>query len=188
MKGFGAVFAGFLALYVATQGPALAPYRDTGEMAVAAETLGVAHPTSYPSYIMLGHVALRAPLGNKAYRLAMLSTAAAALACAFLYILASARWGWPAGLGAAALLGFNATFWSVAQVQEMYSLWVLAAIGLMALALRLRERYSQRLWRGFVFLSAAALTNRLDLLLWAPGLLWLALAETEEPRMPLWAQ
>lgn len=181
------VFGAFFWLYVSTMAPALAPYRDSGEMAAASFTLSVAHPTSYPSYVMLGHLAQRLPLGNPAYRLNLLSAAAAALACAALFAAARRRWGLWAGLGAAALLGFNGTFWSVAQVQEMYGLGVLFAVGLMALGLSLRESYQERLWRGLCFCAAIALTNRLDLLLWAPGLLWLALAEREESRAPLWA-
>ena len=183
----GLVFAAFLALYAFTMAPALAPYRDTGEMASAAATLSVAHPTSYPSYVMLGRLAQAVPLGNPAYRLNLLSAAAAALACALLCWAVRRRWGAWAGLGAAALLGLNAVFWSVAQVQEMYSLWTLLAVTLMALALRLSRGHDARLWRLFCFGFGLALTNRLDLLLWAPGLLWLALSDREEPRAPLWA-
>lgn len=181
------IFAAFLCLYVGTMAPALAPYRDTGEMASAAATLSVAHPTSYPSYVMLGHLAQKLPLGNAAYRLNLLSAAAAALACAAVFLLARRRWGAAAGAAAALLLGLDGTFRSIAQVQEMYSLWVLGGVGVLALALRLRDRYSTRLWRGFCFVYGLALTNRLDVLLWAPGLLWLALTDSEQaPEIP-WA-
>jgi hypothetical protein len=181
------IFGVLFILYTAALPPGVAPYRDTGEMASAAATLSVAHPTSYPSYVLLGHLAQRVPLGNPAYRLALLSAAAAALACAALAWVARRRWGLWAGLGAAALLALNAAFWSVAQVQEMYALWVLAAVLLMGLALRLSRGFDPRLWRLFCFASGLALTNRLDLLLWAPGLLWLALSDGEEARAPAWA-
>ena len=151
MKSAGAVFLMAFGLYLATLPPALAPYRDTGEMSVAARTLSVAHPTSYPVYVQLGHLAQGLPFGNRAYRLSLLSVLCGALALAWIFAICRRRWGWAAGLSAALLLGLNATFWSVVQVQEMYSLWVLCAVALMGQAWRLGEGYSERRWLFFSF-------------------------------------
>jgi|CXWL01.1.fsa_nt_gi tetratricopeptide (TPR) repeat protein len=170
------IFLGVLTLYLAKLPPVLAPWRDTGEMSVAVSTLGVAHPTSYPLYILLGRLASLFPLGNTAYRLNLLSAVAGAAACALLFAVLRRRHGMAASLAAGICLAFNPTFWAVSQVSEMYSLWVLAAIGLIALAERLAEDDSERLWPAFCYLAGILLTNRLDLILLAPGLLWLALA------------
>ena len=171
-----AIFFGVLAVYIAKLPPVLAPWRDAGEMSVAVATLGVAHPTSYPLYILLGRLAALFPLGNPAYRLNLLSAVGGAAACALLFAVLRRKRGAPASLAAAFCLAFNPTFWAVTQVSEMYSLWVLAAIALVALAERLSEDSSQRLWPVFCYLAGVLLTNRLDLILLAPGLLWLALA------------
>ena len=171
-----AVFLGVLLLYLAKLPPVLAPWRDTGEMSLAAATLGVAHPTSYPLYVLLAKVAAMVPLGNPAYRLNRLSAVAGAAACAFLYDRLRARRGLAAGLTAAACLAFNPSFWAVSQVSEMYSLWVLCAIVLIACAGRLAQSEGERLWPFFCFLCGVLLANRLDLILLAPGLLWLALS------------
>lgn len=168
-----AVFFGVLALYLAKLPPVLAPWRDTGEMSAAAATLGVAHPTGYPLYILLARLASLVPLGNPAYRLNLLSAVAGAAACAFLFA-ALRRRGHAAALAAAACLAFNPSFWAVSQVSEMYSLWVLSAVVLIALAGRLSEDASERLWPAFCYLCGVLLANRLDLILLAPGLLWLA--------------
>ncbi|UPT72605.1 MAG: DUF2723 domain-containing protein [Elusimicrobiota bacterium] len=56
-----AVFLGVFLLYLSRLPPALAPWRDSGEMTVAAATLGVAHPTSYPLYVLLGRLAWLVP-------------------------------------------------------------------------------------------------------------------------------
>ena len=138
-------------------------------------------------YIQLGHIAFSLPLGNGAYRLGLLSAVAAALALALLFTLCRRRWGAPAGLCAALLLGLNATFWSVAQVQEMYSLWMLGAAGLMGLAWAVGKRYDRRLWLALALAFGLCLTNRLDILLWAPGLLWIALGSDDRGEASLWA-
>jgi tetratricopeptide (TPR) repeat protein len=170
------VFVSAFLVYLRALSPALAPWRDTGEMSLASWTLGVAHPTSYPLYVLLGHLARFVPLGNFAYRLNVLSAAAGASAVALLFSVVRRRGGLFPALAAAAWLGFNASFWTVSSVSEMYSLWILSAVALMALALAASEEISERLWPAFCFFSGLLLANRLDLLLWAPGLLWLALA------------
>lgn len=170
------VFAGFFTLYLFLMPPALAPYRDTGEMTASAKTLGVSHPTSYPVYILMGHLAGKFPLGNGAYRLTLLSVIAGAAGAAALFLACAPRWGAGAGLCAALLLGLNSTFLSIALVPEMYSFWVLGAVVLLALALIVGERGERRLWMLFAGLYGLLLGNRLDLLLWTPGMLWLALS------------
>ena len=175
MKGFCAVFLLAFALYTAALHPALAPYRDSGEMSIATATLSVAHPTSYPLYVQLGHLCGLIAPGNRAYRLGLLSVLCGALAVAAVFSLFRRRRGTAAGAAAALLLGLNATFWSVAQVQEMYALGVLVAVLLMGLAWSLGEAYAERLWLLFALAYGLFLANRLDLLLWAPGLLWIAL-------------
>lgn len=179
MKSVLAVFFSFFVLYLATMPPALAPYRDTGEMTVSAQTLGISHPPGYPLYIMLGHLVQKAPLGNGAYRLTLLSVLAGAGAMAVLFAVCRSFWGAGAALCVILLFGLNSTFWSVCLVPEMYSLWVLGAVVLAGLALNLRQRYGERLWLGFAGLYGLLLANRLDLLLWAPGLLWVALAKDD---------
>lgn len=175
MRSAAAVFLVSFGLYLWSLPPALAPYRDTGEMSVAARTLGVAHPTSYPLYVGLGHIAQSLPLGNRAFRLGLLSALCGALALSLLFVLCRRRWGRAAAAAAVLLLGLNATFWSVVQVQEMYSLWILFAVALMGAAWSLSEGYGERRWLGFCLLFGVALSNRLDLVLWAPGLLWICL-------------
>lgn len=181
------VFLGSFGLFLAALPPALAPYRDAGEMTVGALTLGINHPTSYPLYIMLGRLAQAAFPGNPAYRLALLSACASALTLTVVFWFCRRRFGLLSGLGAAVLLGLNGIFWSVAVVQEMYALWLLGAAALVALALVLRDRYDERLWLSFCLLYGICLANRLDLVLWAPGLLWLALGSWDEERAPAWA-
>ncbi len=183
----GLVFLTFFGLYVASVPPSLAPWRDSGEMAASAYTLGVSHPTSYPLYVLLARAANSLPLGRPAYRDSLLSATLAALALAALFELCRRRWGALAGLGAALLLGLNGSFWSTALVQEMYSGWILCAVGLLWAALALREDDGERRWLFFCFAAGLALSNRLDVLLWAPGLLWLGLYKGSASGAARWA-
>ena len=170
------VFFVVFAFYLAKLPPVLAPWRDSGEMSVAVATLGVAHPTSYPLYILIGRSASWISLGNSAYRLNVLSAVAGSAACALLFAVLRRRRSSSSALAAAICLALNPSFWAVSQVSEMYSLWILGAVAVIALADRLSENSSERLWPFFCFLCGVLLTNRLDLLLLAPGLLWVALS------------
>jgi tetratricopeptide (TPR) repeat protein len=171
-----AVFFTVFALYLAKLPPVLAPWRDSGEMTVAIATLGVAHPTSYPLYILIGRLASAVPLGNPAFRLNVLSAVAGSAACSLLFAVLRRRRSSSSAVAVAFCLALNPSFWSVSQVSEMYSLWVLGAVAVIALADRLSEDSSERLWPFFCFLCGVLLTNRLDLILLAPGLLWSALS------------
>ncbi len=181
------VFFAFFGLYLFTLHPSLAPYRDAGEMATSAWTLGVSHPTSYPLYILLGRLIDSFPLGNPAYRLNLLSAISASGAVALLFSFLFDSFGIEAALGGCALLGFNATFWSIAVVSEMYSLWVLGAVFLLSVAWKLSEKYDDNLWFFFCFSFGVIVSNRLDFVLWSPGLIWLALSDVDEKSISFWA-
>ncbi|MDE2291898.1 MAG: DUF2723 domain-containing protein, partial [Elusimicrobia bacterium] len=168
-----AVGAGLFLLYMACMPPGLAPYRDAGEFSVAAHTLGVAHPPSYPLYVLLGRAVDSLPGATTDYRLGLFAAACAAGTAATLAWLAAAA-GPAAGLTAGLAFGLDAVPWSVAMVQEMYSLMALLGSLLLAAAFSLSEAWDERLWLGACFFGGLSLGNRTDLLLWVPGLAVLA--------------
>ena len=161
-------------LYLYCLPPVLPPYRDAGEMAGAAWTLGVAHQPGYPLYIIPAKLFSLLPLGNPAWRLNLFS-ALAGLAGVFVFWRAAAsQFSVWAALPAALLLGLNFTLRTVSSVPEMYALNFLFAAALLLTA--------SLPGRAAVFLSAFLLglgmANRMDLLLAAPAvliLLWPAL-------------
>lgn len=170
-----AVFLAAFVSYLAALPPALAPWRDSGELTLAGATLGVAHPPGYPLYVLLAKLGLLVPLANPAYRLNLLSAVALAGAVALLFAEVRRRLGvFPAAVAGLLLWG-NGRAWAVGQVSEMYALWVLGAVALLALAIRVAEG-EERLWPALCFAAGLFLGNRLDLLLWAPGIAWLALS------------
>jgi tetratricopeptide (TPR) repeat protein len=77
------VFIAALALYLWTLAPTVTLV-DSGELIVAAHTLGVAHPPGLPLYLLIAHAATLLPLGNIATRVHLTSAVTAALAAALL--------------------------------------------------------------------------------------------------------
>jgi tetratricopeptide (TPR) repeat protein len=73
------VFIGSLVLYVYTLAPTVTLV-DSGELIVAARSLGVAHPPGFPLYVLLAHLATLVPIGSVAVRVNFASALFAALA------------------------------------------------------------------------------------------------------------
>jgi hypothetical protein len=112
-----------LLAYLLTLAPSVLP-GDSGEFQFAAPLLGVAHPTGYPLYLLLGKLFISlVPLGDPASRMNLLSAVLAAAAVAATYLLA--RELTPrrtiAALGALTL-AFSRTFWSQSVEAEVYAL------------------------------------------------------------------
>ena len=61
---------------------------DSGELALACKNLGIAHPTGYPLYTLLGRLASFFP-GSLIIDVNMMSLLFTALAAGFLYLLIS---------------------------------------------------------------------------------------------------
>ena len=75
------IFIVSLVLYACTLAPTVTLV-DSGELIVAARSLGVAHPPGFPLYVLLAHLATLVPLGNVAVRVNCASALFAALASA----------------------------------------------------------------------------------------------------------
>jgi tetratricopeptide (TPR) repeat protein len=77
------VFVAAITLYVATLAPTVTLV-DSGELMLAARTLGVAHPPGFPLYVLLAHVFTWLPVGSVAARVNFASALFAALAAMML--------------------------------------------------------------------------------------------------------
>src|SRR5512132_2849190 len=76
-----------LGLYTATLLPGIGS-GDTAEFQRVLPTLGVAHPTGYPLYTILGWLWSWLPLGTPAWRVNLFSAVAASLAVGAVYLVA----------------------------------------------------------------------------------------------------
>lgn len=135
-------FVALLIVYRLTVIPTMVD-QDSGELVAAAHTLGIAHPTGYPLWTMLGRLFDLLPLGGtSAYRVAMLSAVAAAAAGGLLTWLVIGLTG-AARSGLFAGLAFGLWFptWSQAVRAEVYTIsGLLFALFLLALFHWDRER------------------------------------------------
>ena len=170
------VFAAVFLLYLYCATPGLSAYRDSGDMAASAWTLGVAHPPGYPLYLLLGRIwtGLLA-WGGVAYRLHALSALAGAAAAALVaWIVAGSGTDRPslfAAAAAAALLALSPAFWHLSLVSEMYSLNGLVGAALLAMLIGRGPRAPDpRLFAG-ALLFALGLGNHQTLVAALPGLL-----------------
>lgn len=182
--GAGLSVISFL-VYLGTLAPSVATiFDDSLEFQLICYQPGIAHPTGYPLYTLLGKLFTFLPVGDVAYRINLMSAFFASVTIGLLYfilkLITDKRV--PAVLGAA-IFAVSAVFWSQAVIAEVY---VLNA-ALMALTLLLllawartygeaRVRSSRALFKPDTILSLLALvygfslTHHRTMLLLAPVL------------------
>lgn len=190
---------GSFVLYVITLAPGVL-FADGGEFQFAPYILGIAHPTGYPLYLLLGWAWSHAlPLGDVAYRMNLFSALWAALSVGLSFVVAlriirravpginsfAARL---AAATAAATFGVGQTFWSQAVIAEVYSFNAFFVALLLLLLFWLSEeadrdspapgRISPYAARGLILASVygLSLTHHVTGLLLLPGgllFLWL---------------
>lgn len=171
--------AAFLA-YARTLAPTVLP-GDSGEFQFAAPLLGLAHPTGYPLYLLLGKLwTLLVPIGDAAFRMNLLSAVFSAAAVGMLALLGR-RLGMSAGAAAVAALAlaFSRTFWSQAVRAEVYALNSFFTVLLLLLACSMADDPRPRLRGAFFLTLGLALAHHRMILLLLPAL-WLA-AQGEGP-------
>jgi tetratricopeptide (TPR) repeat protein len=115
---------------------------DSGELVAACYHLGIAHPTGYPLYTMLGRIFTLVPIGNIAQRVNMMSAFFGALTVVFLYLILKGTtpllWrdghrltnndGWFArgskelpAVAASLAFAFSPLFWTQTAIAEVYT-------------------------------------------------------------------
>ena len=179
-----------LALYAATRAPDLT-FIDSGELAAAAATLGIAHPTGYPLFTLAGRalVIFPGPLEPVA-RLTLFSAVCGAGAAAFTFasvrrILRSIGLGAAATAGALAAgltLATGHTAWEQAVVVEVYALHLLFLAVLFYLALRAASDGGAAAGGAtalllFAYVAGLAIGNHLSAALLLPALAFLVVRE-----------
>ncbi len=180
------------ALYAAGAAPSLTLQHggsDGGELAVAVYSLGIPHPTGYPTYLLLAQVVRLLPWGTPAGRLNLFSALAGALTVGLVALIAGEFFlenlpALVAGLTAGLSLAVSGLFWSQSVITEVYTLHTFFLALSFWLLLRWR-RY------GGIGLPLAGLAfglgmgNHLTFLFLLPGaLLFLALSR----RRPTWPE
>lgn len=166
--------AAFL-LYLRTMAPSVACiFCDSLEFQLVTYSLGIAHPTGYPLYTLLGKLFTIIPLGDVAYRVNLMSAFFGALTVALLYLTLRLALGFrvPAILGAL-VFAVSPVFWSQALIAEVYTLN--AAFVALTLFLLLRWKATVEEGKGASLRPLAlayglSLTHHRTMLLLAPAM------------------
>jgi hypothetical protein len=166
-------------VYLATLAPGLTDANfgtDGGDLIAAARTLGVPHPSGYPTYTLLAWLFTHLPIGVIAYRVNLLSAVCAAAAvgvffCTARRVLPGDRYPLLLSAITALMLAFSSLLWSQAVITEVYALLMLFAAVLLWFLVRWRDDQRDRyLWLA-AFTLGLALGNHLTILFWAPAAL-----------------
>jgi hypothetical protein len=172
-----------LAIYVATLAPGLTFEHygtDGGDLISAARTLGVPHPTGYPTYTLLAWLFSYLPIRTIAYRVNLLSAVCAAIAAGLLCrtaqdLLPEDRYNPLISTAMALVFAFSPLLWSQAVISEVYALLALFAALFLWLLIRWRNGSEEKaLWLA-AFLLGLGLGNHLTLAFAVPAaliLLW----------------
>jgi len=185
--------AGVFAVYACTVAPGLG-FIDSGELATVACRLGIAHPTGYPLFTLVGWMFSHLPVpagevGRLNVMAALLCSGAAGI---FLLVFRravllagvkqpGAAFATECAAGGALMLAFSATYWSQAVAVEVYPLHLLLVSILLLLFLRAAfplpgEAPARRDWYIFAYTVGLAFTNHMTTVFLAPGLLYMYFA------------
>ncbi len=157
-----------LVVYARTLMPGIA-FDDWGEMQTVPHVLGVAHPTGYPTYILLAWLAQLVPIGEIAFRANLLSAVCVATALATVTLITVRLGARPLVAGAGALaLGAAGTVWAAATVAEVNPLHFLLIALILHRALTWEARRSAADLALGGLLVGLALGNHLLTLFIAP--------------------
>ncbi|MCB0726474.1 MAG: DUF2723 domain-containing protein [Ignavibacteriae bacterium] len=191
-------------VYVITLAPTVT-FIDSGELATVASKLGVAHPTGYPLFTVLGRVFTLLPVGDEIYRLNLMSAFVSSAALFVFFNLMTFLLGnkfaggdpnadykilsedivFNISLASVFILAFSRTFWDTANAIEVYSLHTFFLITDIYLILKActydakdKDSYilKERYWLLYAFVLGLSFTNHLSTIFLSVGSLYLYFA------------
>jgi len=179
-------------VYFKTLSPTVS-FIDSGELATVCTTLGLAHPTGYPVYTLIGRLFSLLPLGSPVQNLNLLSLFFISFSNLFLFLVLLAifellfpelpeSWRSYISLVSTLIFSFSPTLWSQATSNEVYALnsllnAILFYLILSQLNLKSRGKLAQsdKYLYLFFFLYGLSFGNHLSTVLLLPGFIFLFL-------------
>lgn len=199
-------------VYLITLAPDVT-FIDAGELAAVASKLGIAHPTGYPLFTVLGKIFTLIPIGEEIYMLnfmnAVISSAAVMMFFNLMMLVfrnlrlsdndenyksISDNVLYNISLASALLLAFSRTFWDTANAVEVYSLhtfFLITNIYLFlkangcAYSVKSEKEQCEKNWILFAFVLGLSFTNHLSTIFLSVGFLYLYFAVNGFNRLSL---
>ncbi|MBI4725624.1 DUF2723 domain-containing protein [candidate division TA06 bacterium] len=170
------VFFVVASVYMFTAAPTIGSI-DSGELSLVVKTLGIAHPTGYPLFTLLGKIWITLMFwGDLAYRLNIFSGLIGACAAALLFLTLGQLGIRPVlSLAGSLLWAFSPVVWDQATVIEVYGLTSLLGILLIWLSLRYKKENDFRLLSLIAFIAGLGWGNHLSHLWYLSGVLIIVL-------------
>lgn len=172
------VFLAAFALYFTALGPSVTRGGDCGELIAASYTLGIAHPSGYPLYMLLGRLfAALLPIGEIAWRYNVFSALCGALAITLVFLSLrrltrqeSPKCSLGASVGGALTLAGTTYFGGQATIAEIYVLNGLLLAGMLYTGIRWHQEEDWRWFYTLALTAGCALTLHLSCVFILPGL------------------
>jgi len=179
-------------VYFLTLAPTV-QFIDSGELAVVCRSLGIAHPTGYPLYTLLGRLFSLLPLKDIIFRVSFMSLLFICVTNIVLFFILlaigqnlSKRRGelstigiWSAFL-ATLIFSFTPTLWSCATSNEVYSLNVLFYTLIIFLVLlwtnSRKESVGERIFFLLIFVYALSFGNHMSTILLLPAIFFILIS------------
>jgi tetratricopeptide (TPR) repeat protein len=182
--GPGLVFFISFLVYLKTMAPTIGPI-DSGELSLVCQSLGIAHPTGYPLYTLVGRLwVFLIPFGELAWKLNLLSSLLMALSASWLYrIITELEIQEEVAFSSSLVYAFSPVIWQQAAFLEVYALTALLAMILLWLAVRYHNSREGRYLMLGSFLTGLGLGNHLSLLWLIPGLLMMTAIKPDRSKL-----
>ncbi len=155
-------------VYIKTLAPSVS-FIDTGELAAVCTRLGVAHPTGYPLFTIIGRLFSLLPIGEEVYRLNLMCAVLSSFALAIFFnllvfifrefnleqVIREKKEGMLAtglsdlviyiiSFASTLILAFSTTYWNISNSLEVYSLHQLLVISIIFVALKAANDTNKR--------------------------------------------
>ena len=179
--------------YYATLCPTV-EFIDSGELAMVCRNLGIAHPTGYPLYAILGRLAVLLFTGSVIFKVNFLSLLFTSLAAGFFFLLITELlqvgihyrvWKLIILISAAVFAAFTPLWWAQGTTNEVYSLnLLLTSISIWSLVKYLRGGSFRFRWLMLsIYTLGLSFANHLSAIYLIPGFLYILIVHLIRKRI-----
>ena len=151
-------------------------WMDSAELVFHSTVLGIPHPTGYPLYVQLGKLLTFIPGLESPFVINLFSALMASLTVVLLYQIIMILEGEMLAAATAALLfAFSFTFWSQAEIAEVYTLQTFFLALMVILLMKLRVNGDRRIFYLLSFVLGLSFTHHMSTVLMVPAIFFFVL-------------